>query len=97
VVKTIDSDWAYLAYFVTPGIPGDSGSAVLDADGRALGVLSSLITTPTPGSNGIADMWRMFSYAHDLSGIKGLRLVDGTEPFNKAAAERPEVTPPSCN
>ncbi|HEX3611541.1 MAG TPA: trypsin-like peptidase domain-containing protein [Sporichthyaceae bacterium] len=80
-LSTIDDGWSYLTYFATPGIPGDSGSAVLDSDGHALGVMSSLITTPTPGANGVADIWRMFSYAHDLSGIKGLRLVDGAQPF----------------
>jgi hypothetical protein len=81
VVTTIDSGWSYLVYFATPGIPGDSGSAVLDSTGRALGVMSSLITTPTPGSNGVADLWRMLSYAQEWSEIKGLRLVDGAQPF----------------
>jgi len=82
VVTTADDGWAYLVYFTTPGIPGDSGSAVLDQEGHALGVLSSLITTPTPGANGVADMQRMLAYARDMSGIKGLRLVDGTQRFS---------------
>jgi hypothetical protein len=80
VVATIDSGWSYLVYFATPGIPGDSGSAVLDAQGHALGVMSSLITTPTPGANGVADIGRMFSYAQERSGIGGLRRVDGAQP-----------------
>jgi hypothetical protein len=54
---------------------------VLDADGHALGVMSTLVTTPTPGSNGVADLSRMLSYAQDASGIKGLRLVTGAQPF----------------
>jgi hypothetical protein len=82
VAMAVDDNWSYLAYFLTPGIPGDSGSAVLDAQGHALGVLSSLVTTPTPGSNGVSDMQRMLAYARATSGIKGLRLVDGTEPFS---------------
>jgi hypothetical protein len=82
VLLTVDDNWSYLAYFLTPGIPGDSGSAVVDAQGHAVGVLSSLITTPTPGANGVSDMQRMLAYARDMSGIKGLRLVDGTEPFS---------------
>ncbi len=80
VVATIDSGWSYLVYFATPGIPGDSGSAVLDAQGQALGIMSSLITTPTPGANGVADIGRMVGYAQGLSGIRGLRLVDGAQP-----------------
>ncbi|HEX3828783.1 MAG TPA: serine protease [Sporichthyaceae bacterium] len=80
VVATVDSGWSYLVYFATPGIPGDSGSAVLDAQGHALGVMSSLVTTPTPGANGVADLGRMVSYAQERSGIRGLRLVDGAQP-----------------
>jgi hypothetical protein len=82
VVLPVDDNWSYLAYFLTPGIPGDSGSAVMDAKGNALGVLSSLVTTPTPGSNGVSDLQRMLAYAQDMSGIKGLRLVAGTTPFS---------------
>jgi hypothetical protein len=33
--------WSHTVYTVTPGIPGDSGSAFLDASGNALGVLST--------------------------------------------------------
>ncbi|HEY3604177.1 MAG TPA: trypsin-like peptidase domain-containing protein [Sporichthyaceae bacterium] len=82
VVMPVDDSWSYLTYFLSPGIPGDSGSAVLDAQGRALGVLSSLVTTPTPGSNGVSDLQRMLAYAQDMSGIVGLRLVAGTKPFS---------------
>lgn len=82
VLTVADHGWSYLAYFATPGIPGDSGSAVLDGQGRALGVLSSLIATPSPGSNGVADLSLMLAYARDMSGIHGLRLVDGMTPFN---------------
>jgi hypothetical protein len=82
VVIPVDDSWSYLGYFVSPGIPGDSGSAVLDAHGNALGLLSSLVTTPTPGANGVSDMARMLAYAQDFSGIKGLRLVAGTKPFS---------------
>jgi hypothetical protein len=82
VLLAVDDSWSYLTYFVTPGIPGDSGSAVLDAQGRAVGVVSSLVTTPTPGANGVSDLQRMLAYAQDMSGIKGLRLVNGTQPFS---------------
>jgi hypothetical protein len=34
--------WSHNVATVTPGVPGDSGSAFLDANGRALGVLSTL-------------------------------------------------------
>lgn len=81
VLAQIEDGWSHLTYFVTPGVPGDSGSAVLDKDGRALGVLSSLSIAPAPGSNGVADLQRMLAYAQDFSGIPGLRLAKGTERF----------------
>lgn len=34
--------WTHAVSTVSPGIPGDSGSAFLDASGKALGVLSTL-------------------------------------------------------
>lgn len=81
VLEQADQGWTHQTYFVTPVIPGDSGSAVLDADGRALGVASSLILFPSVGSNGVADLARALAYARAHSGIKGLTLALGTEPF----------------
>ena len=39
--------WTHLVYTVTPGIPGDSGSGFMDAQGRAFGVLSTLQLAPS--------------------------------------------------
>lgn len=77
-----DSDgWNHQVYTATPGIPGDSGSAFLDADGNALGVLSTVQLAPLAGSNGVGDLSRELAYAQQYSGIPGLQLVPGTEPF----------------
>jgi hypothetical protein len=38
--------WTHTVLTVTPGIPGDSGSAVVDGSGRALGVVSTLQMLP---------------------------------------------------
>jgi hypothetical protein len=73
--------WSHMVYTLTPGVPGDSGSAFLDAQGRAIGVLSTLALTPLPGSNGVGDLPRELAYAQRTSGISGLRLAPGTEPF----------------
>jgi hypothetical protein len=78
---TFEDGWTHVVAFATPGVPGDSGSAVLDRDGKALGVMSSLNIYPGPGSNGVSDIGRMLSYAKKHSGIRGLRLADGTEAF----------------
>ncbi len=79
---TDPSGWTHPVYTVTPGVPGDSGSAFLDADGNALGTLSTLALAPLAGSNGVGDLAHELSYAQAHSGIAGLRLVPGTEPFS---------------
>jgi hypothetical protein len=74
--------WTHALYSVSPGVPGDSGSAFLDADGKALGVLSTIGLAPLPASNNIGDVGKELRYAQAHSGITGLVLVRGTEPFN---------------
>ena len=77
-----DGGWSHPLYTVTPGIPGDSGSGFLGADGEAVGVLSTLGLAPLPASNNIGDLAKELAFAQANSGIAGLRLVNGTEPFN---------------
>ncbi len=73
--------WTHPVYTVSPGVPGDSGSAFLDADGNALGTLSTLAIAPLAGSNGVGDLSHELAYAQANGGIAGLALVPGTEPF----------------
>jgi hypothetical protein len=79
---TEGNGWSHPVYTVTPGVPGDSGSAFLDADGNALGTLSTLAIAPLAGSNGVGDLAHELAYAQANGGISGLRLVPGTEPFS---------------
>ncbi|MET1058350.1 MAG: hypothetical protein ABWX84_02050 [Nocardioides sp.] len=74
--------WTHDAYTVTPGIPGDSGSGFMDAQGRAFGVLSTVAVAPLPASNGVGDLYREVRYARRHSGIPGLRLAAGTRAFD---------------
>ena len=80
VVETTPGGWSYTAYTLTPGIPGDSGSAFLNRDGAALGTLSTVAIAPLPASNGVGDVGREIAYAR-AHGFDGLQLVNGTEPF----------------
>jgi hypothetical protein len=77
-----DGGWSHPVYTVTPGIPGDSGSGFMSADGKALGVLSTVAIAPLAGSNGVGDLSKELAYAQANSGISGLSLVNGTEPFS---------------
>lgn len=81
-VGTSGGGWTHTVYTVTPGIPGDSGSAFLDSQGRALGVLSTLDFAPTPGSNGVGDLNHELAYLHQHSSFSAVQLAYGTQPFN---------------
>jgi len=76
-----DGGWSHTVYTVSPGVPGDSGSAFLDSSGRAIGVLSTLGLAPLPASNNFGDVAHELAYAQQNSGIAGLTLALGTEPF----------------
>ena len=78
---TTGAGWSHPVYTVTPGVPGDSGSAFLDAHGNAFGVLSTLSLAPLAASNGVGDLRHELAFAQRHSGIAGLRLVRGTEEF----------------
>jgi hypothetical protein len=80
ILQVSPGGWSYDVYTATPGIPGDSGSAFLNASGQAMGVLSTVQLAPLAGSNGVGDIGREIAYAR-AHGFPNLTLVNGTEPF----------------
>ena len=74
--------WSHNFYTSPPGVPGDSGSGILDGSGRAVGVLSTIGLVPNPGENSAGDLARELAFARKHSGIGGLRLVHGTRGFS---------------
>lgn len=59
-------DWIYQITSDNPGLPGDSGSAVIHEDGRALGVLSTVGVRIGLGStvnNGVVNLEKALNYA----------------------------------
>jgi hypothetical protein len=85
----VGGGWSHGVTTITPGIPGDSGSAFLDAAGNALGDLSTLsISIPGGFSNNVSDLSHELSWlrAHESgTSLANLQLVLGTEPFNPNA------------
>ena len=73
--------WNHTVYTVTPGIPGDSGSAFVDAQGRAFGILSTVELAPEAGSNGVGDVSRELGYLHAHTSFTGVTLAAGTTAF----------------
>jgi hypothetical protein len=80
IVQNQGGGWSHAVYTLTPGIPGDSGSAFLDSQGRALGVLSTLALAPLPASNNVSDLGKMLDYMHAHGGPSA-SLVNGNTPF----------------
>jgi hypothetical protein len=74
--------WSHGVATVSPGVPGDSGSAFLDSSGRALGVLSTLEIAPVPASNNAGDISRELTYLRAHSAFSSLELALGTQAFN---------------
>ncbi len=81
VVESAGGGWSRSVYTVTPGIPGDSGSGFLNAQGQAIGVLSTVAIAPLPASNGVGDLAMELDYMHANSSFSGVDLVRGTKPF----------------
>jgi hypothetical protein len=73
--------WNHQVYTVTPGIPGDSGSAFIDDQGRAFGVLSTVELAPEAGSNGVGDVSRELGYLGAHTSFTGVTLATGTTAF----------------
>lgn len=81
VVQQTPSGWSTDVYTVTPGIPGDSGSGFMTADGKAAGILSTVQLAPLAGSNGVGDLPRELAYMRSHGGPNAT-VVNGTKPFN---------------
>jgi hypothetical protein len=73
--------WSSQVYTVTPGIPGDSGSAYMDGSGNALGVLSTVELAPVPASNGVGTLAKEIAYANTATGL-GIKVAPGTTRFS---------------
>ena len=83
---TTGAGWSHPVYQLPPGIPGDSGSGMLDARGHATGVLSTLGLLPRPLSNGFSDVGSALRYMQAaVPALAGVALVPGTEPFTPNA------------
>jgi hypothetical protein len=82
---TTAGGWNHPVYTVTPGVPGDSGSAFVNDQGQALGVLSTLAIAPLAGSNGVTDLGKALDYANSRGGMSAA-LVDGSTPFSGSGA-----------
>lgn len=77
---TTAGGWVHPVYTIPPSVFGDSGAALLDAAGRATGVLSTINLSPQPLSNSFGDLQRSLAYAR-THGMGNVVLVNGTQPF----------------
>ncbi|TCK20595.1 trypsin-like peptidase domain-containing protein [Pseudonocardia endophytica] len=75
--------WTHVVATIPPGVPGDSGSGYVDAEGRAFGSLSSLMAPSS--SNGVADIAQALAYASRNGSVGDVSLVPGDRPFSPTA------------
>jgi hypothetical protein len=85
----------HLVYTMSPGVPGDSGSAYLDAAGAAVGLLSTLNLAPLPVSNGVGDIATELAYAETNGGLGDIELALGTEPFSPGGVLDSQLATPA--
>jgi hypothetical protein len=89
--------YAHEVYTTAPGVQGDSGAGYLDADGRALGLLSTLTLRTDGISDGLTDLSAALAYAAGTGGMGGVQLALGTEPFTPTPPGVPltDIAPPA--
>ena len=87
VAQNEGGGWSHVVVTLTPGIPGDSGSGLLNEAGEATGVLSTLQLAPLPGANGVGDVGKELAYMRAHSAFAGMQLAHGTEPFKPNLVE----------
>lgn len=80
LIQNEGNGWSHTVLTVSPGIPGDSGSAFINGSGQAIGSLSTLQLAPLAGGNGVSDIAKEIAYMQ-ANGLPGVNLVNGTEPF----------------
>ncbi|MER7435514.1 hypothetical protein [Pseudonocardia alni] len=73
----VGGGWGHAVFAVQDGVAGESGSPLLDAQGRAIGVLSSLTTIEDLPSIEYTDLARALDYAARTDGPAGLTLAGG--------------------
>jgi hypothetical protein len=77
-----NNGWSHQVNTIPPDLPGDSGSAYLDATGKALGQLSTLgVGVPELVVNGVGDLRRELDYLGTHSSLS-VQMALGTVPFN---------------
>jgi hypothetical protein len=81
----VGAGFGHEIYTSSPGVPGESGSAFVDADGAAFGVLTTLNLSTRPVSNGVTDLGAALAYANEHGGLGRIALALGTEPFHATA------------
>ncbi len=74
---------------VPQGVPGDSGSGYMDAQGNAFGSLSSLMAPTT--TNGVADIAQALAYGAEKGAVGEVSLVPGDRPFSSSGLPLTEL------
>ena len=77
IADDVGGGWGHAVYTMDPGVAGESGSPLLDGEGRAVGVLSSLSSTADRPTIEYTDLDRALDYAARTDGPAGLEPATG--------------------
>lgn len=83
IAGDVGGGWGHAVFTMEPGVAGESGSPLLDGEGRAVGILSSLTTTADRPTIEYTDLGRALDYAARTDGPAGLAPAAGP-PFTAA-------------
>ncbi len=75
-----EADDSAFRYVHLPSVIGNSGSGLLDAQGRAVGVICD-VDTKDGYFTYVADMQRVLDYASTYGGLGPIQIVPGRSPF----------------
>lgn len=92
---TRGNGWSHRVDVSPPASLGDSGSGMLDADGRAFGVLATRYLDRL-ASSGVTDLPRALAYAQRHGGVGEVELVPGRLPFDPPPRPIPVPEPESA-
>ena len=103
-VAKYDKNGRFIASFGTKGNGQDQlnlpHSMAMDANGNALGVLSTVQLAPVAASNGVGTLAKELAYANSVTGL-GLQVATGTTPFSSVplppAQHGPAADVPDAN
>ncbi len=80
--------WNFRTLTASPGVPGDSGSAILGPGGSALGVYQGIGILPVPAASTNTFLSNALRYMYEKTKLDAVRVAKGTVVFSGLPLDR---------